>query len=127
MASVKNESKWVGKDDPSKRARLSESGAYTSSSNSNTPTCEYNPTSPTFVPPPRRKATKRKGKEKIGETSSNDVSKTAKALERLATVKEKEVHVKDEYNKRLDEHTKRMDEHSKCLEEHTKRMEEYSK
>ncbi|CAJ2651620.1 unnamed protein product [Trifolium pratense] len=70
---LKNEDKWLGGEtEPStKRTKNSASGAYSSSSNPQTPTSsEYNPPSPTSLRRPMgQKAAKRKEKEKLVEKS----------------------------------------------------------
>ncbi|KAJ1384513.1 putative glutathione S-transferase [Sesbania bispinosa] len=86
----------------SKRKKISTFGAY-SSSNSNAPTSEYNPTSPTFIRPMGRNATKRKGKEKVGETSSQNESfevpaayqERTDAIAKLTRIKEEELTTKE--------------------------------
>jgi len=80
----------------------SASGAYSSSSNSEMPTSEYNPSWLTLICPQGREAIKMKGKGKLGETYSKK-EKRAEGLEKLTSIREKEVQVKDEYNKQLEE------------------------
>jgi len=129
---LKNEMKWFTHNNPtadsSKKAKISESKAYTSGSNSKS---EYNLTSSNLVCPQRKKAAKKKRKEKLGKTSANDVGKATEALKKLANVRKRQINVNDEYNKRLEKHTKRIDirfeEHTKRLKEHTKWMEKHKK
>jgi len=103
---LKNEPKWnKSVDASSKRTKTSATGAYSSGTNPETPTSEYNPPSPTLICPQGRKAAKRKGKEKLGETSF-ETQKRAEALEKIASIREREVQVKDDYNKRLEEYKK---------------------
>jgi len=70
------------------RTTLSTFGAYTSLSNQETPTSEYNLTSPTLTRLMGKKVAKRKGKGKVGATSSNQLAnENAKYLTRNALIK----------------------------------------
>lgn len=73
---LKDEPKWskTSFEGASKRTKISASGAYSISSNLDTPSsCEYNTTSPTVVCPSGTEVEKRKGKSKSDETSSVNV------------------------------------------------------
>jgi len=88
---LKDRAKWFTHKDitgnSSKRATISESRIYTSSSN---PESEYNSILPNLVHSQGRKAAKKKGKGKLGKTSSDDVvGKMAEALEKLTNLTKK--------------------------------------
>jgi len=86
-----NEPKWnKSVDASSKRTKTFATRAYSSNTNPETPISEYNPPSPTLICPQGRKAAKRKGKEKLGETSS-EKGKRVEAFEKLVNIREKEV------------------------------------
>lgn len=118
---LKDEPKWAGESYgcSSKRTKISASGAYSSSSNPETPTeSGYDPASPTLVRPIGKKAAKKKGKEKASETSSIKIDfssletaleKKADAISKLAVAKEEENKIKVERNKLKGEENKLKD------------------
>ena len=91
---LKDEPKWMGEslETSSKRTKISASGAYSSSSNPETPSSyEYNSTTPIERPKGQKEA-KRKGKANATETSfkavHDTIDKKVTTMEKLAQLKE---------------------------------------